>query len=205
MHRTWAILLAVTLLFSTITAYARETVVRKVISGDLVQLETGEMVKYIGVDTPELNLKEGGSEFFARQAARYNQKLVQLKKVRLEFDREKKDSKGNLLAYVYVKNVFVNAELIRLGYAKARVTSPNDRYKSLLTDAERQARQNERGLWQEAKKDTEEFYIGNKRTYGFHRPSCSNVAKIPEKSKIIFRRRADAIKIGYIPDKTCKP
>ncbi len=205
MHRTWGILLAVTLLFSTMTVYARDSVVRKVISGDLVQLETGEMVKYIGVDTPELNLKKGGSEFFARQAARYNQKLVMLKKVRLEFDREKKDDKGNILAYVYVKSVFVNAELVKLGYAKARVTPPNDRYKSLLIDSERQARQNERGLWQEAKKDTEEFYIGNKRSYAFHRPSCNSVDKIPEKSKIIFRNRADAIKIGYIPDKMCKP
>ena len=93
MHRIWGILLAATLLFSATMAYARDSVVRKVISGDLVQLETGEMVKYIGVDTPELNLKEGGSEFFARQAARYNQRLVQLKKVRLEFDREKRDSK----------------------------------------------------------------------------------------------------------------
>ncbi len=205
MHKTWGTLLAIALIFSTMTVYARDTVVRKVISGDLVQLETGEMVKYIGVDTPELNLKEGGSEFFARQAARYNQKLVMLKKVRLEFDRAKKDDKGNILAYVYVKNVFVNAELVKLGYAKARVTPPNDKYKSLFLDAERQARQNERGLWQEAKKDTEKFYIGNKRSYAFHRPSCSDVDKIPEKSKIIFRNRADAIKIGYIPDKMCKP
>jgi micrococcal nuclease len=205
MRTSFSIVLIVVSLFISNIAHSKEYVVNKIINGDTVQLDTGEIVKYIGIETPELNVKEGGSEFFAKQASRYNQKLVLLKKVRLEFDKEKKDKEGKMLAYVFVKNLFVNAELIKLGYARTNIVPPNDKYKNMFLDYEKKAKQSEKGLWQETKKDTETCYIGNKRSYTFHRPSCKSIDKIPEKSKIIFRSRTDAIKIGYIPDKMCKP
>jgi micrococcal nuclease len=206
MARTsFSIVLIIVSLFISNIVHGKEYVVRKVIDGNTIQLDTGEIVKYIGTETPELNLKEGGSEFFAKQASRYNQKLVFMKKVRLEFDKEREDSDGRMLAYVFVKKMFVNAELIKLGYARTHIIPPNDKYKDIFLDYEKKAKQSEKGLWQETKKDTETSYIGNKRSYTFHRPSCENVDKIPEKSKIIFRSRADAIKIGFIPDKMCKP
>lgn len=202
---SFSIVLIIVSLFISNIVHGKEYVVRKVIDGNTIQLDTGEIVKYIGIETPELNLKEGGSEFFAKQASRYNQKLVFMKKVRLEFDKEREDSDGRMLAYVFVKKLFVNAELIKLGYARTHIIPPNDKYKDIFLDYEKKAKQSEKGLWQETKKDTETSYIGNKRSYTFHRPSCENVDKIPEKSKIIFRSRADAIKIGFIPDKMCKP
>jgi micrococcal nuclease len=205
MHKSFSIIFIIVFLFISNTVNGKEYVVNKVMSGDTIQIENGETVKYIGVETPDLNLKEGGSEFFARQAFKYNQKLVFMKKVRLEFDVERKDKEGRTLAYVFVKNVFVNAELVKLGYARTNVIPPNDKYKNVLFDYEKKAQQSEKGLWQETKKDTETTYIGNKRSYAFHRPSCKLVDKIPEKSRIIFRNRSDAIKIGYIPDKMCKP
>jgi micrococcal nuclease len=205
MRKSFLTILMLFLLFLSSIAHSKEYIVTRIIDGDTIQLDTGTIVKYIGTETPELSLKEGGSEFFARQASKYNQRLVFMKKVRLEFDKEKKDREGRTLAYVFVKQVFVNAELIRLGYAKANIVPPNDKYKNMFLDDERKAKQSEKGLWQETKKDTETSYIGNKRSYTFHRPSCKSVDKIPEKSKIIFRNRADAIKIGYVPDKMCKP
>jgi len=186
-------------------SHGKDYVVRKILDGDTIQLETGEVVRYIGVDAPELYLKEGGSEFFAREAAKYNKKLVLLKKVRLEYDAEKKDRSGRILAYVYVKNVFVNAELVKNGYARAAIKPPNTKHKETFLDLQKKAMEEEKGLWQERKRDTESYYIGNKRTYVLHRPSCKLVLKIPEKSKIVFRNRLDAIKIGYVPDKACKP
>jgi micrococcal nuclease len=202
---SFSVVLIIVSLFISNIVHGKEYVVRKVIDGNTIQLDTGEIVKYIGIETPELNLKEGGSEFFAKQASRYNQKLVFMKKVRLEFDKEREDNDGRMLAYVFVKKMFVNAELIKLGYARTHIIPPNDKYKDIFLDYEKKAKQSEKGLWQETKKDTETSYIGNKRSYTFHRPSCENVDKIPEKSKIIFRSRADAIKIGFIPDKMCKP
>jgi micrococcal nuclease len=192
-------------LFVGAVCEGKEYIVRKVIDGDTIQLETGEIVRYLGIDAPEMYLKEGGREFFAGEAARQNRKLVFMKKVRLEFDVEKKDKQGRVLAYVYVKNVFINGELVKLGCAKAVAKPPNTKHKDLLFRNQQKAIEEERGIWQEGKKDTESYYVGNKRTYTLHRPSCKSVDKIPEKNKIVFRSRLDAIKIGYIPDKQCKP
>jgi len=193
-----------TLLFLSSGLVAKEYLVKKVIDGDTIQLDTGETVKYIGVEAPQINLKEG-SAFFAKEAKKYNNQLVFMKKVRLEFDKEQKDTEGRILAYVFVKKTFVNGELVKLGYAKAHIVPPNEKYKNMLLDYEKKAMQTDKGLWQENKKGTEAFYVGNKRIYVFYQPSCKSVPKIPEKNRIIFRNRSDAIKIGYVPDKVCKP
>jgi micrococcal nuclease len=183
----------------------REYQVTRVIDGDTIILETGETVRYLGIDTPEMGRKGTAPEFYAREATRYNKNLVLLKKVRLEFDVEKKDHYGRLLAYVYVKNLFVNSELVRLGYARAMIKPPNLAHKDLLIKYQREAMGKEIGLWQAEKKDTEPYYVGNKKTYIFHKPSCPYGNKIPEKGKIVFRSRVDPIKIGYSPCKRCRP
>jgi micrococcal nuclease len=153
--------------------FSKDYVVSRVIDGDTVVLEGGETVRYIGIDAPEMGKKQkGGPEFYAREAAKYNKSLVLLKKVRLEFDEEKKDAYGRLLAYVFVKNVFVNGELVKLGYARVMVKPPNTRYKAMLLEYQKEAMTRDAGLWQEKKQDTEQSYMGNKRTYVFHRPSC---------------------------------
>ena len=193
------------LLLISVTSYCKEYVVRKVIDGNTIQLENGKIVKYQGIDAPEMYVKNSGGGFFSRESAKQNKKLVFLKKVRLEFDVEEKDNRGRLLAYVFVKNLFVNGELVKLGCAKVTAKPPNTKYKELLLKNRKMAMEEERGIWQEKKRDSEGSYIGNKRTYTLHRPSCKNVTKIPDKNKIIFRNRLDAIKIGYIPDKHCKP
>ncbi len=177
----------------------------KVIDGDTVVLENGDILHYIGVNAPRAKSKEGSAEFFAREAFKQNKNLVLQKTVRLEFDVEKKDSEGRLLAYVYVKKVFINGELIRLGFARAAVTPPNLKYKDLFRKYEKEASEKCIGLWQEGKKGSESYYVGNKRSFVFHRPTCPLVGKIPEKNRIIFRSRTDPIQIGYVPCKTCKP
>lgn len=207
MKRLGFLLMVVLLPLFAAVAEGKDYVVKRIIDGDTIQLESGEVLRYAGIDAPELYTKQGGSEFFAKEAARYNKKLVLLKKVRLEYDSEKKDGRGRILAYVFVKNVFVNAELVKLGYAKATVDSPqaSSRYRETLLSAQQRAAAEERGLWQEHKKDSEKQYMGNKRNYTLHRPSCTLVEKIPEKARIVFGSRADALKIGYSPCRKCKP
>ena len=48
--------------------------------------------------------------------------------MRLDFDAERRDGYGRLLAYVYVGDLFVNAELVREGYATTLTIPPNDRF-----------------------------------------------------------------------------
>jgi micrococcal nuclease len=203
-------LLAITLLFVLLPCFSldakeKEYVVTKVIDGDTVVLESGEVVRYLGVEAPPIKKNEGGPVFYAREAARQNKNLVLLKKVRLEFDVNKKDAEGRLLAYVYVKNTFVNGELVRLGCARTAAKSADVKYRDLLLRYEEDASKQYIGLWQEDKQETGPYYVGSKRAYVFHRPSCPLSNKIGEKSKIIFRTRADPISIGYVPCSKCRP
>lgn len=126
----------------------RQAIVQRVVDGDTVVLRTGERVRYIGVDTPELHHPQKPVEAYAREAKEFNRRLVEKKPVRLEFDVERHDKYGRLLAYVYLKDgTFVNAELIRQGYAQILTIPPNVKYADLFLKYQREARQGQRGLW----------------------------------------------------------
>jgi micrococcal nuclease len=207
MNRTILLITLIFLLFPVSFLHAKdaEYVVTKILDGDTVVLDSGDTVKYLGISAPRLKKNEGGPEFYAREAARQNKSLVLLKKVRLEFEEERKDAEGRLLAYVFVKKTLVNGELIKLGCAKVALHPTNGKYGDLFKDYEKRASTKSLGLWQENKAKADPYYIGNKRTYVFHKPSCSLADKIPEKSRIVFRTRTDPISVGFVPCKICKP
>ena len=123
--------------------------VKRVIDGDTILLADGERVRYIGINTPETKHPTKPPERFGREAYLYNKDLVEGKSVRLEFDAEKKDRYGRLLAYVYVKDTFVNAKLVEEGYAHVYTFAPNVRYRELFLRLQREARNNKKGLWKE--------------------------------------------------------
>lgn len=120
----------------------------RAVDGDTVVLSTGQRVRYIGVDTPELHHPQKPIEAYAREAKEFNRKLVEGKTVRLEFDVERYDKYRRLLAYIYLPNgTFVNAELVRQGYAHTLTIPPNVKYADLFVKCQREARENNRGLW----------------------------------------------------------
>ena len=123
-------------------------VVERAVDGDTVVLVGGERVRYIGIDTPELHHPKKPVERYAREAKEFNRRLVEGKKIRLETDVERRDKYGRLLAYVFLEDGrFVNAELIKEGYAQLLTIPPNVRYVDLFTGLQKQARENKRGLW----------------------------------------------------------
>ena len=73
--------------------------------------------------------------------------LVEGKEVRLEFDVQRRDKYQRTLAYVYVGEMMVNAELERQGYAQVATFPPNVKYQELLLQLQREAREAGRGLW----------------------------------------------------------
>ena len=101
---------------------------------------------YIGVSVPESESPLGPTSSKARQ---FNKDLVEGKTVRLEFDEQKYDKYGRLLAYIYCDDVFVNAELIRQGYGSVVIVSPNTKYAEHFLKLESEAREAKRGLWAE--------------------------------------------------------
>ncbi len=121
--------------------------VKYVIDGDTIMLRNNEKVRYIGIDTPEVESPYTHEEPMGKEASAFNRKLVEHKWIRLEFDTEIRDQYGRLLAYVYLGDIFVNAELVKQGYAKVYTFPPNIKYTDLFLKLQREAREHHKGLW----------------------------------------------------------
>jgi micrococcal nuclease len=129
-----------------------EGMVVRVVDGDTIHVRIGgrrERVRYIGVDTPETGRSGTPRECFGGAAAALNSRLVEGRRVRLRMDAEPRDRYGRLLAYVYraPDGLFVNAELVRRGFATILTIPPNVSHAGEFLRLERAARSARRGLW----------------------------------------------------------
>lgn len=138
-----------------------ETRVLKVIDGDTIRLEDGRLVRYLGINAPEVRKKVGGKwvfdpEPFGEAATALNRKLVEGKKVIVQIDPVRpRDRFGRLLAYVFVENekkYFVNVELLKQGLAKMGIMPLGTEHRKMFWSAEEMAWTNKRGIWSEGKK-----------------------------------------------------
>jgi micrococcal nuclease len=119
----------------------------RVVDGDTLELDGGERVRLIGVDTPETVDPRRPVQYFGKEASAFTRRLAQGKTVRLEFDQDTQDRYGRTLAYVYLPDgAFLNAEIIRQGYGHAYTRFPF-RYQAEFLALEREAREQGRGLW----------------------------------------------------------
>lgn len=121
----------------------------RVIDGDTIEIETGETVRYIGIDTPEKDSEITKAECFNKESTNFNKSLVLGKEVSLKKDKGNTDKYGRLLRYVYVGDTFVNKELVEKGYALAKSYPPNTSENSTLFSAQDYAKENNLGLWGE--------------------------------------------------------
>ena len=115
--------------------------VKQVYDGDTVLLEDGRRVRYLGINAPEFR------EPFYLKAKRFNESLVLGREIRLEFDVERTDTYKRLLAYAYVGDQMVNAELVRQGLAHAFFIAPNQGHNALLLRLQNEAKQRKLGVW----------------------------------------------------------
>jgi micrococcal nuclease len=122
-----------------------------VVDGDTAKVfyrGESEYVRYIGVDTPEAEgAGRPGGECYADRATDFNEAMLAAGEVRLRFGPELRDRFGRLLAYVYVSDVMLNAELLRRGLAEALTIPPNDAESARFERLESEARTAGRGLW----------------------------------------------------------
>jgi micrococcal nuclease len=128
---------------------ARLVRVTRVVDGDTLVVTGDERVRLIGVDTPETKKPGTPVQCFGRKATALTERLIDGRRVRLELDVEHRDRYGRLLAYVRRAGdgLFLNAELVRRGYATALTVPPDVRYADRFVRLAREARQAGRGLW----------------------------------------------------------
>lgn len=123
--------------------------VSHVIDGDTIVIDNGLRVRYIGIDTPELD----ENECFATEATQRNRELINsqqvgLQQVGLRKDVSESDRYGRLLRYVYLKDgTMVNAQLVQDGYAVVASFPPDVLYIDHFRQLENQARSTSKGLW----------------------------------------------------------
>ncbi len=127
----------------------------RVVDGDTVKVSLDgniDTVRYIGIDTPESVKPDEPVECFGEEAGKYNEGLVEGKEVRLDFDSERRDRFGRLLAYVYLRSApdkSVNEVLVQRGFARTLSIEPNTRLESRLDRLQKRAREKGLGLWTE--------------------------------------------------------
>ncbi len=122
--------------------------VARVIDGDTIEIETGERVRYVGINAPESVDPRRRVECFGKEASAFNRNLLEGKRIRLERDISDRDKYGRWLRFVYLEDgTFVNEALVREGYAHASSYPPDISKKELFREAETDARESARGLW----------------------------------------------------------
>ncbi len=200
----WAALLILAF-FGCTESSAEWVTVRRVNDGDTVELTDGRSVRYIGINTPEINHELNTAEPFGFAARRRNVELVNAKRVRLEYDQERFDHYHRTLAYLFLADgSMVNAALVRSGHAFVLYRKPNVKYERQLLDAQRDAMQAKRGIWQ-GWNEKNTVLIGNRNSRRFHLETCSEVKRIHRENRVRFHSRWEAFWAGHAPSKECQP
>ncbi len=177
--------------------------VKRVNDGDTITLTDGRLVRYIGVDTPEIDYKMRRAEPLAYEARDFNRRLLRGGEVRLEFDSQKRDRYGRTLAYVFLPDgTFVNAEILKQGYGFFLPTAKNHRHRKELLASQREAMSAGRGIWRDWR-EAGKGYIGNRRSMRLHLKSCPRAGRISRINRVYFKTSWDAFWKGYAPARGC--
>jgi len=128
----------------------RTTTLGRVVDGDTLLLSDRTRVRLIGIDTPEVAHPDFGDECYGPEAQAYAERLLRPgDELRLVFDVDRYDRYGRLLAYVYraADDLFVNARIIKKGYAYVLTVPPDVAHAPQFRRLAREARDHHRGLW----------------------------------------------------------
>lgn len=129
-----------------------KVLVTKVIDGDTIEIESGQSVRFVGIDTPETVDPRRPVGCFGKEASNETKRLLTGKEVILQKDVSDTDKYKRLLRYIYLplengQILFVNDYLVREGFARVYTYSPDVKFNQQFLEAEREARENQRGLW----------------------------------------------------------
>ncbi len=208
-HRSIALFVCGFLLWIAAVSYASDwpyLEVKFVYDGDTILLSNGEKVRYLGINSPEIDHEGGKSDPLAWEARRANLEILKKHRVRLEFDIEKRDRYDRLLAHVFMDDKRLVSEVMVLkGYAHVLRIKPNVKYWDRLLAAQRKSMKEGVGIWGLKVKEDPAGYIGNVESFVFHRKDCRFGKQTSVKNSKLFKKRNDAFFEGFSPCRRCKP
>ncbi|OPL12519.1 MAG: hypothetical protein AVO38_14930 [delta proteobacterium ML8_D] len=188
-------------------SFAEESAfVAHVIDGDTIVLKKGTKVRYRAINSPEIPNGDKLGETLGWKATELNRQLVEDRFVMLVQDDEKRDRFGRLLAYVFLPDGrMVNEILVREGMAFLCFSQKGSPFSKKLLTAQREAIDAKRGIWSIKPARPEAYYVGNRQSMRFHRPSCPYGKKTRKSNRVIFKSRYDACREGFCRCKKCLP
>ena len=167
--------------------------------GDTIELDDGRVVRYIGIDTPEVG--EPGAD----SATALNRQLVDGKTVKLAYGYDRIDRYGRTLAVFYIDDLMVNEEIVRAGWAWCYFFDGNLTPAPTLLLALQEAMRERRGLWKTPHEETADYYVASFSAFRFHRPECPAVAGIKLHNRMVIPVKDSAFYAGFAPCANCRP
>lgn len=177
-----------------------------VVDGDTVILNSGEKVRYLGVDAPEVAHGTKPASCYGERAKRANSKWVLHQWVQLSYGRAARDRYGRLLAYVLLPDGrCVNELMLATGHAYVYRTAQSfGRWETFLR-LQRRAIAARVGLWGSCSAVPASYYVGNRHSFVVHRPQCRFGRTISRRHRATFAMRWEAFRAGYRPCRRCNP
>ncbi|MFZ2403611.1 MAG: thermonuclease family protein, partial [Methylobacter sp.] len=122
--------------------------VKTVYDGDTVVLEDGRKIRFLGINTPEVQHRDKLADAGGDEAKRWLADKLKNTKVRLEVGVEKTDKYGRTLAHLFTeKKEHINLQLVEAGLATVSIYPPELFYVNELVKAQNQAEQTRLGIW----------------------------------------------------------
>ena len=105
----------------------------------------GRTARFIGVDPPEVYTSP--PDCYGEEASRFTKNKLEGERVKVTYGEDTLDQYGRALIYIWRNGRLFNATLVRKGYARVEIYSPNDRYASRLYKLQSEAKAAGRGMW----------------------------------------------------------
>lgn len=153
--------LIIVLLFSFNNVKAETISFNECVDGDTVDLKIDgkiKKVRFLAIDTPETKHPTKGEEPYGKEASNYTCSILKnANKITLEYEKNKNDKYGRVLAWVFTDDQLLQAKLVKKGLAKVAYLYDDYKYTEKLQKLESEAKQNKLKIWSDYKEDYSEY------------------------------------------------
>jgi len=171
-------------------------IVEKVFDGDTILLSTGQKVRLLGINTPEVAGRNKDPESGGEEAKAWLKQRLEHKRVRLELDIEKQDKYHRTLAYVFTDNKqHINLELVQQGLATVNIYPPNFKYVDALLAAQDNAERKGLGIWKDPNYAPIHFQALNQNNYRGWKRTTGRILSLKKTKKYSYLQFSDHVSV----------